>query len=54
MIKKEEAIQLVIKWYEKAPTEDIDKIEKAIQMEFPYKELKEGLANCFENYVRRN
>ncbi len=49
MINKEEAIKLVIKWYEEAPTEEIEKVEEAIQMNFPYKELKESLQNCFED-----
>ncbi len=49
MINKEEAIKLVVKWYEEAPIEEIEEIEKAIEMKFPYKELKESLQNCFEN-----
>lgn len=48
MKSKEEAIKLVIEWYNKAPIEEIEKVEKAIQMNFPYKELKESLQNCFE------
>ncbi len=49
MIKKEEAIKLVVKWYNEAPAEEIEKIEKITQIKFPYKELKESLQNCFED-----
>ena len=42
-MKKTEAIKLVLEWYEIAPIEEMEKVEEAIQMNFPYKALKESL-----------